>query len=115
MTSKTKCAKIYENHLISFISGTSYEHACTAELAGSGGGVSSASGGGVLHVNVEKLFELDGWMKANGINGDSGGGGASGGTVRAVGRHFEGELEISLNNKWSEAEVFLEVIQRKSY
>ena len=49
---------------------------------------------------MEKLFELDGWMKANGINGDSGGGGASGGTVRAVGRHFEGELTISGQGQW---------------
>ena len=76
---------------ISFVSGNSYEHPCTAEKAGSGGGASLASGGGAVHVNVEKLLELDGSIKADGKNGDSGGGGASGGTVRATGRHFEGK------------------------
>lgn len=75
---------------VSLISGSSYEQPCTAALAGSGGGKSSPSGGGVLYVSVEKLLELDGWMKSDGSNGDSGGGGASGGTVRVAGRHFEG-------------------------
>ena len=60
-------------------------------LAGSGGGRSSASGGGVLYVIVEKLLELDGWIKSDGSNADNGGGGASGGTVRVAGRHFEGK------------------------
>lgn len=59
-------------------------------LAGSGGGKSSASGGGVLYLSVEKLLKLDGWIKSDGSNGDSGGGGASGGTVRVAGRRFEG-------------------------
>jgi len=59
-------------------------------LAGSGGGKSSASGGGVLYVSAEKLLELDGWIKSDGFNGDGGGGGASGGTLWVTGRHFEG-------------------------
>lgn len=76
--------------MLSLISGGSYEQPCTAVLAGSGGGTSSASGGGALYVSVEKLLELDGKINSDGFNGDSGGGGASGGTLRITGRHFEG-------------------------
>lgn len=59
-------------------------------LAGSGGGRSNAFGGGVLYVSVDKMLELDGWITADGDRGDSGGGGASAGTVWVAGRYMEG-------------------------
>ena len=82
--------------MFSLFLGSSYEHPCTAVLAGSGGGKSSASGGGVLYVSVEKLLELDGWIKADGVQGDGGGGGASGGSIWVAGRHFEGDTNEQL-------------------
>jgi len=45
----------------------------------------------VVYVSVEKMMELDGWIKADGKSGDSGGGGASGGTMWVAARHFEGD------------------------
>ena len=77
--------------IVPFFPGNTYEHPCTAVLAGSGGGKSFASGGGVIYVSVEKIIELDGWIKADGKSGDSGGGGASGGTMWVAARHFEGD------------------------
>ena len=59
--------------------------------AGSGGGKSFAAGGGVIYASVEKMMELDGWIKADGNSGSSGGGGASGGTMWVAARHFEGD------------------------
>ena len=77
--------------IVSFILGNTYEHPCTAVLAGSGGGKSFAAGGGVIYASVEKMMELDGWIKADGNSGSSGGGGASGGTMWVAARHFEGD------------------------
>ena len=45
----------------------------------------------MIYVSVEKMMELDGWIKADGKSGDSGGGGASGGTMWVAARHFEGD------------------------
>ena len=47
----------------------------------------------MIYVSVEKMMELDGWIKADGKSGDSGGGGASGGTIWVAARHFEGDKQ----------------------
>ncbi|KAK3576663.1 hypothetical protein CHS0354_004948 [Potamilus streckersoni] len=60
-----------------------------------GGGISGGRGGGALKLTVPAIFQLDGYISADGATGTDNSGGGSGGSVYIRAGHFRGHGKVS--------------------